>query len=165
MRIKIALSIIAACCGAAGVRAQHDPLAPLDFLIGTWKSAAGTERFQRDLDGHILQRRSQSTSARADGKTRRLMRTYLTIYPTADYTGFDALYLDDLGHVILYNEVSVLAGESVQFTSSGPAPLPSFRLTYILKTPSRLHVTFERALLGQPGAYQLIAESEEIRKN
>jgi hypothetical protein len=149
-------------------RAANDPLSPLDFLIGTWggvsSGTAGSDRFQRDLDGHILQRRSQSRIVGAGGKAR-FLRTYLTIYPSADYTGFDALYLDNMGHVILYDTVSVVPGQSAQFTSAGSASSPSFRLTYVLKTSTVLHVTFEMAPPGLPALYQAIAEADEILKH
>jgi hypothetical protein len=63
MRRRIYLAGIAALSMAPA--ATGEPLDGLQFLVGTWSAGAsdfqGTDVFQLDLDGRILQRHSRST--------------------------------------------------------------------------------------------------------
>ena len=144
--------------------AANDPLTPLDFLIGKWSGgtprAAGTDVFQRDLDGHVLQRLSHSLGAAPDGGAQHSMQAQLTVYPVGEHGALAAIYFDNEGHVIHHNRVRVTAGERVEFLSDSREPSPVFRLTYSLKTGVILHVKFEMAPPRQL-SYRLIAESDE----
>ena len=69
MRRRIYLAGIAALSMAAA--ATGEPLDGLEFLVGTWSAGAsdfqGTDVFQLDLVGRILQRHSRSTVPAASG--------------------------------------------------------------------------------------------------
>jgi len=138
-----------------------DPLSGLDFLIGNWHSnspgAKGSDVFQRELDGHILQRRSQSAST---GNAATSMQALLTVYATGAGDALAAIYFDNEGHVIRYNHVTVKPETGVEFSSDTAGPLPAFRLAYSVKGPGLLHVKFETAAPGQKD-YRLIAEADE----
>jgi hypothetical protein len=144
--------------------AASDPLSPLDFLLGKWSGGApgavGTDLFQRKLDGHVLQRSSQSMSRASDGKSRGSRQALLTVYPAGDSDALAAIYFDNEGHVIHYNRVTVTPGKTVEFLSDGAERGPSFRLTYALKTRGVLHVKFEMAPPGE-STYRNIAEADE----
>lgn len=144
--------------------AANDPLKALDFLIGTWHGAApeasGTDVFQRDLDGHVLQRRSQNPTTSSAGITPQAIQALLTIYPLGEGDALAAIYFDNEGHVIHYEHVAVTPRERVEFRCNGGAATPGFRLTYSLRSRGTLHVKFEMAPPGQ-SSYRVVAEADE----
>jgi len=144
--------------------AADDPLLPLDFLVGTWSGstagASGSDIFQRELDGHVLQRHSQSVIRSSAGKPQSTMQALLTVYPKGAGDALAAVYFDNEGHVIQYDHVTVVPGQRVEFKSDGAESSPTFRLTYSLKAGGLLHVKFEMTPPGQ-STYRTIAEADE----
>ena len=77
MRILTSLILAAASLTASAQASKTDPLAPLDFLLGTWAANAnapdgsaaaavyGTYTFSRDLGGHAMQRTGTVAPAKA----------------------------------------------------------------------------------------------------
>jgi hypothetical protein len=150
-------TVLCLCLFALPSAAATDPLASLDFLVGTWSGQSagsrGTDVFRRDLDGHVLERRSHSES----------MQTLLTVYRDGADDRLAAIYFDNLGHVIRYGRIEVTPGERVVLVSEQSDPAPTFRLSYVLRSPGVLHVKFEMAPPGHPESYQTIAEADETR--
>ena len=66
----------------------------------------------------------------------------------ADGSALKADYVDGEGHAIHYVSADVVPGKSVTFTGA-PGQGPLFRLTYEVKTPDMLAVTFG---MTPPGA-------------
>ena len=163
MKSAICLFVVTVFFGVASVAAS-DSLTPLDFLIGKWSGgtpqAAGTDVFQRDLNGHVLQRFSHSLGTPSEGGAQHSMQAQLTVYPEGEHGALAAIYFDNEGHVIHYNRVTVTAGERVEFSSDNRDPGPVFRLTYSLRAGAILHVKFEMAPPGL-STYRLIAEADE----
>jgi hypothetical protein len=125
------------------------PLAPLDFLLGTWiaqtDAPAGTSRgqivgtytFSRDLGGHALQRTGTVAACKGPQDFDCNHHDQLTIFPDANaeathHASLLALYLDNEGHVIYYT-LNLPDPHTVVFISQGPASAPKFRLTYHLE--------------------------------
>src|ERR1700761_8693988 len=146
------LLLIAALCTAPMLLAQTpspapaaDPLAPLDFLLGTWSAAtttagnagaqaSGTYTFKRDLDGHVLQRTSTAAACTGPQDFNCKHRDEFTIFPDANaqaihHVSMLALFLDNEGHVIYYT-VTAPDANTVVFNSQSPASAPKFRLSY-----------------------------------
>jgi hypothetical protein len=141
--------------------AASDPLSSLDFLLtGGAPDAVGTDLFQRELDGHVLQRSSQSMTRASEGKSQGSRQALLTVYPAGNGDALAAIYFDNEGHVIRYNRIMVTPGKAVEFLSDRAERGPSFRLTYVLKTRGVLHVRFEMAPPGE-STYRNIAEADE----
>lgn len=153
MRRFVLLALISC---AASVAAQSpastqpaDPLAPLDFLIGTWSaktdSAAssagaqgtGTYTFRHDLNGHALVRSSSYDSCKGPSNFDCTHRDQLTIFADPNAMALHkasllALYLDSEGHVIYY-AISTPDPHTVIFNSQALPSLPKFRLIYHLE--------------------------------
>jgi hypothetical protein len=91
-------------------------------------------------------------------------RPYLTIYPTGEANQLEALYVDDAGHTIHYDHITVTSGREIVMHSAGLPSKPTFRLTYSLTAPGTLHVKFELRPPGQ-GAYSTLAEADESLKH
>jgi len=123
-----------------------DPLAPLDFLTGTWNAhttsgsaaadVAGTYTFRRDLNGHALDRSSSADSCQGPSTFDCSHHDRLTIFsdPNAfavHHASLLALYLDSEGHTIYYT-VSTPDPNTAIFLSQGPPTAPHFRLIYHL---------------------------------
>src|SRR5215467_5018089 len=126
-----------------------DPLAPLDFLIGTWSAktdtsagsagaqGAGTYTFRRDLNGHALVRSSSYDSCKGPSNFDCTHHDQLTIFadPNAmamHKTSLLAFYLDSEGHVIYY-AISKPDPHTAIFNSQALPSLPKFRLIYHLE--------------------------------
>ncbi len=126
-----------------------DPLAPLDFLTGTWTAKAsstsgaaaasvtGTYTFRRDLNGHALDRISSSGNCAAPQSFDCNHHDRFTIFsdPNAlaiHHASLLAFYLDNEGHVIYYT-VSTPDAHTAVFLSQGPPTAPRFRLIYHLE--------------------------------
>jgi len=139
-----------------------DPLAPLDFLLGTWSAttsaagssggqAAGTYTFKRDLDGHVLQRISVAAACTGPQDFNCKHRDELTIFPDANaqaihHVSMLALFLDNEGHVIYYT-VTTPDANTVIFNSQSPASAPKFRLSYH-RDGNKMNGKFEMAAPG-----------------
>ncbi len=130
-------------------QAPVDPLAPLDFLLGTWTAQTntpagtsggaviGTYTFARDLAGHALQRTGTVAACKGPQDFDCNHHDQLTIFPdpnglAAHHATLFALYLDNEGHVIYYT-LSTPDPHTFVFNSQGPAAAPKFRLTYHLE--------------------------------
>lgn len=122
-----------------------DPLAALNFLLGTWKAstdavgaagatAIGSYSFQRDLAGHMLSRRSSQDTCTGPATFDCQHHDQLTLFvdPSSVGSGLSALYLDSEGHVIHYT-VTVPAPQTAVFQSVAAPGAPAFRLTYHLQ--------------------------------
>jgi hypothetical protein len=145
-----------------------NPLAPLDFLLGTWtaKSEAaassagaaslGTYTFRRDLNGHALVRTSSTDTCKGPQAFDCDHHDQLTIFPDPNGQAIHgsslfALYLDNEGHVIYYT-ISTPDPYTAIFDSQGPKAAPKFRLTYHLEGTGLKAVMSGRFQMAQPGS-------------
>jgi hypothetical protein len=125
----------------APVPPKPDPWLALRFLIGSWQSkttggvaqaqAAASYTFQLELSDHVLARHSRSGACVATDDFDCQHNDLLYIYPAAEGQGFQAIYLDNEGHVIHYT-VSVPKPATVVFLSDPSQLGPQYRLTYSL---------------------------------
>jgi len=122
-----------------------DPLASLDFLLGTWSAtttaagsagaeAMGTYTFSRGLDGHVLERNSTAAACKGPADFNCKHRDQLTIFPDANaqavhHSSLLALFLDNEGHVIYYT-LEIPDAHTVVFHSQSAASAPKFRMSY-----------------------------------
>lgn len=119
---------------------DHDPLAPLAFLQGTWDAnvqnnatvtLSGRYMFDRELDGHVLARHgTNDPNCKAPAAFDCQHGDLLYVFQDASGAPLKAIYFDNEGHVIHY-EVSASTPTSVVFLSE-PGQGPQFRLTYEL---------------------------------
>lgn len=145
-----------------------DPLAPLDFLIGTWSartdaaagSAAaqgvGTYTFRRDLNGHALVRSSSYDSCKGPSNFDCTHRDQLTIFADPNAMALHkasllALYLDSEGHVIYY-AISTPDPHTIIFNSQALPSLPKFRLIYHLEGDGPKAVMSGKFQTASPGS-------------
>jgi len=132
-------------------------LQPIAFLVGNWDSGegkvaetGGTSKggsvISVEADGSALLRRDHTELFDKSGKPMGGFHQTMLIYP--DGGALKADYVDGEGHAIHYVSADVAAGKSVTFIGA-PGQGPVFRLTYELKAPDRLAVTFG---MTPPGA-------------
>jgi hypothetical protein len=146
---------------------QTDPLASLDFLLGTWSAttsaagssggeAAGTYTFSRDLDGHVLQRTGTPAACKGPADFNCKHRDQLTIFPDANaqaihHSSLLALFVDNEGHVIYYT-LTTPDPQTVVFNSQSPASAPKFRLIYHLEGSGPKAVMSGKFQMAAPGS-------------
>jgi hypothetical protein len=149
--VILALILCAASLAAQSTTSTQlaDPLAPLDFLIGTWSARTGTAAssagaqgtgnytFRRDLNGHALVRSSSYDNCKGPSDFDCTHRDQLTIFADPNALALHkssllALYLDSEGHVIYYT-LSTPNPHTVIFNSQALPSLPKFRLIYRLE--------------------------------
>jgi hypothetical protein len=138
--MKLALAALLLLAPVIRAEAPASPLAPFDFLIGTWTgegtgqpgAGQGEFSFQPELNGQVLVRRSYNQLA-SGPRHEDLMIVYLEGTPRA-------IYFDSEGHVIHYT-VSTPARNTAVFESTDA---PGYRLTYALEG-KKLNGTFEVA--------------------
>lgn len=145
-----------------------DPLAPLDFLIGTWSAktdtaassasaqASGTYTFRRDLNGHALARSSASDNCKGPANFDCAHHDQLTIFSdpnamTLHKASLLALYLDSEGHVIYYT-VSTPDAHTAIFNSQSLPSLPKFRLIYHLEGDGPKAIMRGKFQMASPGS-------------
>ncbi len=139
------------------------PLEPLRFLAGTWRGegdgtpglGSGTATFAFDLDGRVLVRRNHTEYPAAGGRPATVHDDLMVIHPAPGGRALAAIYFDNEGHVIEYDDVVVSPdGKRVVLTSEVEPSAPTFRLTYAQVDASTVDVTFEIAPPGKPGAFK-----------
>jgi len=151
----------------AQTSAAPDPLAPLDFLFGTWSASTntagsagaattGTYTFHRDLGGHALVRTSSADSCKAPKDFDCSHHDQLTVFSDPNGQAVHnatifALYLDNEGHVIYYTATTP-DPQTVVFLSQGPATAPKFRLTYHLEGVGPKAVMTGKFQMAPPGS-------------
>ena len=145
-----------------------DPLAPLDFLIGTWSAktsdaagsagaqGSGTYTFRRDLNGHALVRSSSYDSCKGPSNFDCTHRDQLTIFADPNAMAMHkasllAFYLDSEGHVIYY-AISTPDAHTAVFNSQALPSLPKFRLIYHLEGDGPKAVMSGKFQTAAPGS-------------
>lgn len=145
-----------------------DPLAPLDFLIGTWSAkadsaagsagaqGAGTYTFRRDLNGHALVRSSSYDNCKGPSNFDCTHRDQLTIFADPNAMAMHkssllALYLDSEGHVIYY-AISTPDPRTIIFNSQALPSLPKFRLIYHLEGDGPKAIMSGKFQTASPGS-------------
>jgi hypothetical protein len=144
-----------------------DPLAPLNFLLGTWIAATGatgssggqivgTYTFSRDLGGHAMQRTGTVAACKGPQDFDCNHHDQLTVFPDANalaahHSSLLALYLDNEGHVIYYT-ISLPDPHTAVFDSQGPKTMPKFRLIYHLEGTGAKAVMSGKFQFAPPGS-------------
>ena len=139
-------------------------LAPLAFLVGTWDSGegkvaetGGTSKggsiISVESDGSALLRRDHTELFDKTGKQAGGFHQTMLIY--TDGGDLKADYVDGEGHAIHYVTADVVPGKSVTFLS-GTGQGPQFKLTYEMRAPDALAITFGMTPPGE-GAFRPIA--------
>jgi hypothetical protein len=153
---------------APAAPAAVDPLAPLDFLLGTWSAktdgsagsagaaASGVYTFSRDLAGHALARTGSLDSCKGPQSFDCSHHDQLTVFsdPNAlavHHASLLALYLDSEGHVIYYT-VSTPDQHTAIFLSQAIPSAPRFRLTYHLEGAGAKAVMSGKFQMAAPGS-------------
>ncbi len=109
------------------------------FLLGSWEAkttggvaqaqASAGYAFRLELRDHVMARHSRSGACSAPDDFNCLHSDLLYIYPAAAGQAFEAIYLDNEGHVIHY-AVSVPKPGTAVFLTDPAQPGPQFRLSY-----------------------------------
>lgn len=145
-----------------------DPLAALNFLVGTWSAklntsggtakaeATGTYTFARDLAGHALQRTESADTCKGPAGFNCQHHAQLTIFAdpngqAAHHATLFALYIDNEGHVIYY-AITTPDPHTAVFNSVGTPSAPKFRLTYHLEGDGPKAVMSGRFQIAAPGS-------------
>jgi len=127
-------------------------LAGISFLVGDWSTGTGTGKVidtggtskgyshvTIEADGGALLRRDHTQTFDKNGKPAGGFSQLMMIYSQGGM--LRAEYEDGEGHVIHYTSARVTPGKSVTFLSA-PADGSVFQLTYDLKAPGTLAITF-----------------------
>jgi hypothetical protein len=145
-----------------------DPLAPLDFLLGTWTAVSnapagsadatvsGTYTFRRDVGGHALVRTSSADSCKGPKDFDCEHNDQFTVFADANAlavhkTSLLGFYLDSEGHVIYYT-ASTPDPATVIFNSQSPPSAPKFRLIYHLEGSGPKAVMTGKFQIAAPGS-------------
>ncbi len=160
MKLFLSLLISFAATGAALAQSPgslRSGLDGLNFLVGRWVtqtrgmvadtggSSAGEINFTSEVGGAVLLRRDHVVLYGRSGEAAGDFNILMMIYPEAGDIHAD--YADG-DHVIHYISSAVVPGKAVTFTSAALPKAPTFKLTYVLKTPSTLDVVFAVAPPG-----------------
>jgi hypothetical protein len=173
LRLLTLLSALAVTTIArADTPALKPALAPIGFLVGHWTSgegkvaetggiARGASLITAEAGGAVLLRHDHTDLFDAGGKPSGGFDQIMMIY--AEGGTLRGEYSDG-DHLIHYVSAEVSPGRSVSFTSAAQPGAPVFRLSYALKTPDTLAVTFAMEPPGQT-AFRPIATGELHREN
>ncbi len=137
---------------------EHDPLAPVRFLLGEWSaagqgspgSATGVATFAPALQGKVITRTSYAEYPASEKQPASRHEDLMIIYANAGAIRAD--YYDSEGHTIRY-AVRVDGGNHAVFTSDAVTGEPRYRLSYVLDSDGRLNGTFEIASPKTPGTF------------
>jgi hypothetical protein len=148
--------------------APADPLAPLNFLLGTWSAktdtsassagaqSSGAYTFRRDLNGHALVRLSSAAACNGPADFDCAHHDQLTIFAdpnalAAHKSSLLALYLDNEGHVIYYT-LSTPDAHTAIFNSQNAPSQPKFRLVYHLDGDGPKAILSGKFQMAAPGS-------------
>jgi hypothetical protein len=172
MQRLIAIAFLLLATPAFARVALQPPLAPLGFLIGSWKSddgkvadIGGTSKGGSEIsvasDGWAILRADHTELFDRNQKPAGSFHQTMIIY--SDGGALHAEYVDGQGHVIHYTSAEIVAGKSVIF-SSAAGQGPVFRLKYALQSPGILDVSFGMIAPGQTD-FRPIANGTLRRQN
>ena len=168
-RLLTLLALVTANAVAQSPAPAADPLASLDFLLGTWSattnapagSAAaavtGTYTFRTDLAGHAIDRTSSADSCKGPQAFDCAHHDRLTLFTdpnglsSVHHATIFAFYLDSEGHVIYYT-VSLPDPHTVVMLSQGPHTVPHYRLTYHLEGTGPKAIMSGKFQMAAPGS-------------
>lgn len=147
IRSVLLLFLLVVDCAAA------EDWGPLQFLVGTWVGegegqpgrGTGSFRFETDLQGRILVRRSFAEYPAAGGKPAFRHDDLTIVHRDAESKVFKAVYYDNEGHVIPYAVRAVEGGVVMESDGGGPR----YRVTYTRQAPERMRMKFEIAPPGK----------------
>lgn len=166
----IATLVLAASALSLGAQAPAtsppaDPLASLDFLLGTWTAkttatagsagaqVVGTYTFRRDLAGHALTRSSSEDTCKGPKDFDCSHHDQLTIFSTPDNALPSALYLDSEGHVIHYTITTPDSHTAIFLSQTAPSQhAPVFRLIYHLEGDGPKAIMSGKFQMAAPGS-------------
>jgi len=142
-----------------------DPLASLDFLLGTWSAktnatagsagaqVAGAYTFHRDLGGHALARTSSEDICKGPKDFDCAHHDQLTIFVNPNDGLLSALYLDSEGHVIHYAITMPAPHTAIFLSQSAPSQhMPVFRLMYHLEGDGPQAIMSGKFQMAAPGS-------------
>ncbi|HEX4823645.1 MAG TPA: hypothetical protein VFV19_05005 [Candidatus Polarisedimenticolaceae bacterium] len=158
MRILVTF-VLAALVSTAAARAEGSPLAPLDFLLGSWEatgggapgSGLGSTTFERKLGNKVVVRTNHADYPASKDRPASVHDDLMVIYATSDGQ-IHASYYDNEGHVIDYT-VETADGSAV-FTSGNVPGMGKFRLTYKQAYAGIVSGRFEIAPASDPQAFK-----------
>ena len=147
---------------AAAVAANAQSPSPLDalgFLLGEWQaqgsgaagSSVGSFTFTRELQDHVIVRRSFSETVKTAGQAGARHDDLMVIH-VDDAGAVRADYFDSEGHTIRYL-VTATAGREAVFVSESMESTSSYRLTYSLDPDGSLNGKFEMAFPDRPDLF------------
>lgn len=137
-----AIFLCAAGLCAQGAKPAVNPLAPLEFLQGTWQAnnvhgdsggtGSGDYTFGLELAGHVLARHGSYADCKGPQDFNCDHHDLLYVYADDAAKGLRAIYFSNEGHVIHYS-VSTPEPTRAVFLSDASDPGPQFQLVYSLK--------------------------------
>lgn len=160
---------------AAAAHGQAAPLKPpldsLSFLVGTWSgggtvsdtggTSKGSSTIDAEAGGAVLMCRDHTSLFDPAGRPAGGFDQIMMIYP--DDGTIHADYVDGT-HVIHYKRATIEPGRSVTFDTDASPGGPAFRLSYRVRQPDSLALSFSMAPPGAPpgappdgGTYRPIA--------
>ena len=165
--LLLAVSTLSLVAQTPAAPAAPDPLASLDFLLGTWAAktsaagsaaadATGTYTFRRDLAGHALARISSADTCKGPRDFDCTHKDQLTIFAdshavAAHNASLLALYLDSEGHVIYYTITTPDPRTAIFLSQSAPGT-PRFRLIYHLEGDGAKAIMSGKFQMAAPGS-------------
>ncbi len=137
---------------------KKDPMAPLQFLVGTWSGIGsgkpgeainGSTTFSRELDGNVIVRKNRAEyPPTSGGAAKNIHEDLMVIYQQPEDEKIHATYFDNEGHVINYTASFPARQPAVVFESTASEKSPRFRLLYELGSDDVLTSEF---LIAPPG--------------
>jgi hypothetical protein len=150
--VSVAAPLIAATASAQ----PADPLAPFQFLIGSWQAIdtpageRGAFTFKFDVQQHVLVRTNEAVYDATASHPASRHDDLLIVY--VENGGTKADYFDSEGHVIRYRAHA--EPNHVVFVTDPDPQGPRYRLTYTLGADRVLTGSFEIAMPDAPDAFK-----------